>query len=269
MQERTCVQCGAQFQGRSNATLCGAECRKQRRCEQTREWTKRTGYHAKHRAKPEVKAKRQQRERLHGRAYRQAAKVPSTCVVCGTEWMADCKAKSRPVSYCSGACRSFGLHGPKSTPVPDTHPSRSTPVPKTHGARKRKDPRPRFLAGRCAHCGAWFVADRLAFSSHADRSCSHRCTRRLAEAKRRATERGAYVEQVDRFEIFQRDGWMCMLCGDPLHRDEVAPHPWSPSIDHVIPLARGGTHERANVQAAHFWCNSVKGDRTSPVEIGA
>jgi 5-methylcytosine-specific restriction endonuclease McrA len=54
---------------------------------------------------------------------------------------------------------------------------------------------------------------------------------------------------------------MCRLCGDPMMMGQAVPHPKAPTIDHVIPLAKGGTHEPANVQAAHFLCNSIKGDR--------
>ena len=32
-----------------------------------------------------------------------------------------------------------------------------------------------------------------------------------------------------------------------------------PSIDHVIPLSKGGTHSWDNVKLAHFSCNSAKG----------
>jgi 5-methylcytosine-specific restriction endonuclease McrA len=117
------------------------------------------------------------------------------------------------------------------------------------------------MVGRCAHCGNWYTADRLAFSNHADRACSKRCTRNLGKSKRRAVERDAFVEQVSRHEIFERDEWTCMLCAEPIARDEVAPHPLSPSIDHVVPLAKGGTHEPRNVQAAHFLCNALKRDR--------
>lgn len=35
----------------------------------------------------------------------------------------------------------------------------------------------------------------------------------------------------------------------------------SPSIDHVIPLSRGGAHAMGNVQSAHLRCNSSKGDK--------
>ena len=256
----TCGECDSTFEGAGKAKYCGPECRKAVRLRSTREWAQRTDYHARHRAKPEVASRRQERERKQGRAYRQKAKVAATCIVCAAEWMADCKAKTRPVKYCSMKCRYIDTHGGPSTPVPARHPSRSTRVPEDHPSRKRPDLRPRFMVGRCAHCGDWFTADRLAFSSHADRSCSQRCARRLAKTRRRAAERGAYVAQVNRFEIFERDQWMCKLCSELILREAVAPHPLSPSIDHVVPLARGGTHEPGNVQAAHLLCNSVKSD---------
>lgn len=33
----------------------------------------------------------------------------------------------------------------------------------------------------------------------------------------------------------------------------------APTLDHVIPLAKGGEHSRANVRCAHFICNSRRG----------
>jgi len=39
---------------------------------------------------------------------------------------------------------------------------------------------------------------------------------------------------------------------------QTVPHPKAPTIDHVIPLAQGGTHEPLNCRAAHFLCNSLK-----------
>lgn len=40
-----------------------------------------------------------------------------------------------------------------------------------------------------------------------------------------------------------------------------APHPRSPVIDHVVPIVDGGGDTRANVQLAHWGCNSRKGAR--------
>ncbi len=42
--------------------------------------------------------------------------------------------------------------------------------------------------------------------------------------------------------------------------DAVAPALYSPTIDHVIPLAKGGYDTIENVKAAHFICNSKKSD---------
>lgn len=40
----------------------------------------------------------------------------------------------------------------------------------------------------------------------------------------------------------------------------TVPHPLSPTLDHITPLAEGGEHTPENVQLAHFICNSHKGD---------
>lgn len=40
---------------------------------------------------------------------------------------------------------------------------------------------------------------------------------------------------------------------------KAVPHPKAPTIDHIIPLAVGGDDTRANVQLAHFLCNSLAG----------
>jgi 5-methylcytosine-specific restriction endonuclease McrA len=64
----------------------------------------------------------------------------------------------------------------------------------------------------------------------------------------------AFVEDIDRFEVFQRSSGICGICKQPVSLDEL-------SVDHVIPIARGGLHAYSNVQAAHGRCNSKKGAR--------
>jgi len=44
---------------------------------------------------------------------------------------------------------------------------------------------------------------------------------------------------------------------------QVVPHPKAPTVDHIVPVSEGGDDTRANVQLAHFVCNSVKGARGS------
>ncbi|WP_442803649.1 HNH endonuclease [Streptomyces pseudogriseolus] len=73
-------------------------------------------------------------------------------------------------------------------------------------------------------------------------------------------EREAFVASVNRQAIYQRDRWVCQLCRKPVARGKAVPHPKAPTIDHIVPLARGGTHEPANVQLAHYHCNAIKSD---------
>lgn len=62
-------------------------------------------------------------------------------------------------------------------------------------------------------------------------------------------------------QVVARDGVDCRWCGLPVDFTKAFPHPWSRSLDHIVPLARGGRHELANVQLMHFSCNSSKGAR--------
>lgn len=78
---------------------------------------------------------------------------------------------------------------------------------------------------------------------------------------RRARKLAAFVESISPIEIHERDNWMCGICGDPIDPDARWPGPWSATIDHKIPLARGGLHKKSNVQSAHLRCNLSKHDR--------
>lgn len=74
----------------------------------------------------------------------------------------------------------------------------------------------------------------------------------------RARARGAViVEAFPAVEIFERDGYVCQLCDLPT---EPGSKMFQPSVDHRIPIARGGEHSRANAQTAHLICNIRKGD---------
>lgn len=86
--------------------------------------------------------------------------------------------------------------------------------------------------------------------------------RRKANAiRRRALKSTDDAERFSPLEIFERDGWVCGLCSLPVNKDLPWPHPDSPTLDHVLALARGGNHTRANSQLAHARCNLSKGAR--------
>lgn len=73
-------------------------------------------------------------------------------------------------------------------------------------------------------------------------------------ADRRARQRDAFVEHVDRDVLFERDAGVCHLC-----RMIVDPGSWD--ADHVTPLVAGGLHCYANMAVSHPGCNRSKGAR--------
>lgn len=77
-------------------------------------------------------------------------------------------------------------------------------------------------------------------------------------AQQRATRSGA---PVLRDAIGDRDRWKCGACGKKVNRNIAYPDPRSPSMDHVIPLSKGGEHTPENVRITHLECNLAKGDR--------
>jgi 5-methylcytosine-specific restriction endonuclease McrA len=68
-------------------------------------------------------------------------------------------------------------------------------------------------------------------------------------------------ELIDPSAIYERDAWVCGICDLAVEPAERFPSPGAATIDHVIPVSRGGLHAAENVQCAHFYCNSVKGNR--------
>ena len=60
-------------------------------------------------------------------------------------------------------------------------------------------------------------------------------------------------------EVFDRDGWVCGICSGPVDPDLKWPDPLSVSLDHIVPVSRGGKHRRDNAQCSHLRCNVSKG----------
>ncbi len=55
---------------------------------------------------------------------------------------------------------------------------------------------------------------------------------------------------------------VCGICGKPVDFSYRFPHPLSPCIDHIIPIARGGhPSDLENLQLAHLTCNRAKSDK--------
>lgn len=124
----------------------------------------------------------------------------------------------------------------------------------------------------CVNCGAQFRKTR-----RGQKFCSHSCYLEYmlqvdassaahfqlgANGKkhvRRAKKYGVKYERINPVDIYERDNWVCQICGEPVDKYLRWPHPLSASLDHIVPLSKGGQHVESNVQLAHYRCNTLKG----------
>jgi hypothetical protein len=107
-----------------------------------------------------------------------------------------------------------------------------------------------WVTGVCAYCGDYFARNSTPSSY-----CSKRCSSRHRRTK---------ISKVLRLSIYERDGWICQLCMEPV--DSALPHTdtWSATLDHIqcVSWALVPDHSAANLRLAHRWCNSVRGDES-------
>lgn len=65
-------------------------------------------------------------------------------------------------------------------------------------------------------------------------------------------------DKIDKVVLFASYDWICYLCKEKIDKRLLCPDPMAASIDHVVPLSRGGTHTWDNVMPAHAICNFMK-----------
>ena len=120
----------------------------------------------------------------------------------------------------------------------------------------------------CLECGNLFKDTRK--RKYCSGECSDRYRNRVKDLKRRTRlrENGKIDYSISIEKLINRYKGKCALCGgevdmnDYVITDEghhIAGNDY-PSIDHALPVAKGGTHTWDNVQLAHRGCNSSKGD---------
>ena len=129
----------------------------------------------------------------------------------------------------------------------------------------------------CGHCGK----DYLFFPSMEKFGrkkpgpyCSHRCyvkhnkvSSNIGHRLRRNGSGDKPRDSIKLDEVIERDNGICYICGcKTTKEDHYYSRGWFacgsryPTIDHVVPIAHGGTHTWDNVRLACHKCNTEKGD---------
>lgn len=177
----------------------------------------------------------------------------SHCHACGLE-LPPRGHRGNPRKWCSNSCRLWASRNP---------------------GEKRVD---RF----CEGCGS-DISDKNQSARWCSDSCRFRSSPRPPRpcdgcgdpiksfgpvaARRRALKLGVASESYSLPEIAVRDGYRCGLCNRKVNMRLVGPYDMAPSIDHIVPLSRGGDDTTANVQLAHWLCNIRKGNRVGEVQL--
>lgn len=171
-------------------------------------------------------------------SYSSGGLVSVRCELCGIEFQRTVRkvAWKKGKSYCSRACKDRARNKAVRQAREAAKPLRS-----------------------CVHCGA---AMPRAMRRDA-KFCSAECNEAAhAQWRKMAKRRGADGKaKFNRADIADRDQWRCGICGGLISRRKKHPDPYALSVDHIVPLARGGSNEPTNLQAAHLRCNLSRRDR--------
>ena len=86
---------------------------------------------------------------------------------------------------------------------------------------------------------------------------------------RRADREGTHRTQFEaNRKIILATQSICAICGQPVDKTLRYPNPMAATVDHIIPLSKGG-HPSAldNLQLAHACCNRAKSDNVETIRI--
>lgn len=83
----------------------------------------------------------------------------------------------------------------------------------------------------------------------------YKSTFNLSNPKRSGVEspKRKTITQKKRLSIFERDGFKCVFCGIGSDESKI-------TIDHIIPVVKGGSDDKENLQTLCDKCNSAKSD---------
>lgn len=195
------------------------------------------------------------------RNYTPVARTSTPCSVCGEptssrrmycsdacKWVArpriPCSRCGEPTGYARGA-----TDGPVAHDRCRSRPDHGTPTRYGYGCR-------------CEVCRAAqteVMADyRRRYRERTGQSYYDRYRRRDPGGRG-----GHFVSRAERFAIYDRDGWICQLCSDPVDPDLKSPHRLSATLDHIEPVSYAliPDHSPGNLRLAHRTCNSSRGNR--------
>ena len=122
----------------------------------------------------------------------------------------------------------------------------------------------------CKNCGISYCIEVTQYNSK--KYCSEACMKRYAmriknDRRIRKVLSRKHDKDITLEKVFVRDSGICYLCGNLCNwediEDGIAGNNY-PSIDHVVPISKGGLHVWSNIKLACRNCNGMKRDKIIP-----
>ncbi|MGM0124877.1 hypothetical protein IGI37_002271 [Enterococcus sp. AZ194] len=188
------------------------------------------------------------------------------CKCCGK----DISKKSLKAIYCSTKCRNTYNDGKHHLSWIQFQKKRSKINERRKietKNRKEKQKLERELKIKCKVCGNSFVTNKSQ-----QLTCSSECRKKWKNRKsdKRISKHNTIDRDITLVKLYERDKGVCYICGEQcdfedFNKNEVffVCGKTYPTVDHIVPIAKGGLHAWCNVRLAHHFCNSIKSDKLS------
>jgi 5-methylcytosine-specific restriction endonuclease McrA len=163
------------------------------------------------------------------------------CQVCAVEFGTSFKKQK----FCSASCRyEFNLLS-------------------SSAKWREQNPRPEMFVYDCDWCHAK-IERPMPLGGH--KRYHQECAKQAQAARYRAknTVRQSKTAKPSRVVIehlVAAYGAVCYLCSEPVDLDIPRTSRMGATVDHIVPLAKGGSDEFENLQLAHWICNNRKSDK--------
>jgi len=93
--------------------------------------------------------------------------------------------------------------------------------------------------------------------------CDSTCSDFYRSMRKRETEdrMGGRLRKAFRHKVYIRNQGVCQLCNEYVYLNLSYPDQQCATIDHIVPVSKGGTHALYNLQLAHWICNVKRGNK--------
>lgn len=170
-------------------------------------------------------------------------KTHHTCTRCGgTKPLSEFRVGTRrngheyPYSKCKQCCREMARKPRKEHKI----------------QRVFTDPSSGNRMKQCIRCRQDLPIAEFSFANERIKSACRICEAEGRSRGRAIRLNSPVIQEIDRNAIIARDNSTCYLCGASLNKREI-------TLDHVIPLVRGGAHTAQNLRVCCRICNVRKG----------